>query len=231
MPDRINIAQVIDHTLLKPDATEADINKLCEEAKTFGFYSVCVQPFFIKTAKEMLQGTKIKLCTVVGFPLGMTSTRVKIFEAMESNLMGADELDIVINLGNVKTNNRDAVKREISDLLTATPEAVHKIIIETCYLSDDEKIKVSRTAMEEGAEFVKTSTGFAPSGAHLKDVAMIKNATKGRLGIKAAGGIKTLRDVLKFINAGASRIGTSSAVSMMEEIRSNPCKNIEKLLK
>jgi deoxyribose-phosphate aldolase len=128
MPDRINIAQVIDHTLLKPDATETDINRLCEEAKTFGFYSVCVQPFFIKTAKEMLQGTKIKLCTVVGFPLGMTSTRVKIFEAMESNLMGADELDIVINLGNVKTNNRDAVKREISDLLTATPEAVHKML-------------------------------------------------------------------------------------------------------
>lgn len=213
-----NIAKLIDHTLLKPNATETDISRLCDEAKKYSFFSVCVNPFFIKTAKKMLSGTDIKLTTVIGFPLGTTLSRVKIYEAIEAVLMGADEMDIVINLGAVKAKNWDAVKKEISDLVTATPETVHKIIIETYYLTDDEKVKAALTALEAGAEFIKTSTGFASAGAVIGDVVMIKAATKGEIGIKAAGGIKTLKDVLGFVKAGATRIGTSSGVNIMREV-------------
>ncbi len=218
MDDQPNIAKFIDHTLLTPTATETEINKLCDEAKKYGFFSVCVHPFFIKNAAEMLSGTDIKLTTVIGFPLGMTLTQVKVYESIEAVLAGADELDIVINLAEVKAHNWEAVKKETSDLITATPGVIHKIIIETHYLSDSEKIKASLTAMEAGAEFVKTSTGFAPSGAEIIDVAMIKDATKAKIGIKAAGGIKTLKDALSFIKAGATRIGTSSGVVIMREL-------------
>lgn len=217
MNNKLNIAKLIDHTLLKPDATETDIKKLCDEAKKYGFFSVCIHPFFIKIAREMLSGTDVKLTTVIGFPLGITLTRVKIYEAMEAVLLGADELDTVINLGAVKAKNWEAVKKEISNLVTATPGVMHKIIIETYYLTDDEKIKASLAAMEAGAEFIKTSTGFAPVGAIIGDVAMIKAATKGKIGIKAAGGIKTSKDVLSFVEAGATRIGTSSGVDIMNE--------------
>ncbi len=218
MKNKLNIAKLIDHTLLKPTATENDIKKLCDEAKTYGFSSVCIHPFFIKTVKKFLSKSDIKVITVIGFPLGMTLLRTKIFEAMEAVLMGADELDLVINLGEAKAHNWEFVKKEISDLVVATPHVVHKIIIETCYLSDDEKIKASLSAMEAGAEFVKTSTGFASAGAGVKDVEIIRAATKGKIGIKAAGGIRTLKDVLKFVDAGASRIGTSSGVDIMKEI-------------
>jgi deoxyribose-phosphate aldolase len=221
MDDQPNIAQFIDHTLLTPTATETEINKLCDEAITYGFFSVCVHPFFIKNAAKVLSKTDIKITTAIGFPLGMTLPRVKVYEAIEAVLAGADELDIVINLAEVKAHNWRAVKKEISDLITATPVTLHKIIIETHYLSDREKIKASLAAMEAGAEFVKTSTGFAPSGAEMRDVAMIKDATKAKIGIKAAGGIKTLEDVLNFISAGATRIGTSSGVVIMRELHSN----------
>ncbi len=224
-----DIAKLIDHTLLKPDATETDIKKLCDEAKKYGFFSVCVHPFFIKTAGKMLSGTDVKVATVIGFPFGMTLPRVKIYEAVEAVLTGAHELDIVVNLGLVKVNNWDAVKKEISDLVTATPGVTHKIIIETYYLSDDEKIKASQAVMEAGAEFVKTSTGFAPAGAVVGDIALIKKTIEGtnlpagrQVGIKAAGGIRTKKDVLNFIEAGATRIGTSSGVDIMKEIHTNP---------
>ncbi len=217
MDNKLNIAKLIDHTLLKSNATETDIKKLCDEAKKYGFFSVCIHPFFIKIAREMLSGTDVKLTTVIGFPLGITLTRVKIYEAMEAVLLGADELDTVINLGAVKANNWEAVKKEISNLVTATPGVMHKIIIETYYLTDDQKIKASLAAMEAGAEFIKTSTGFAPAGAVMGDIAIIKAATKGKIGIKAAGGIKTLKDVLSFVEAGATRIGTSSGVDIMKE--------------
>jgi len=217
MDNKVNIAKLIDHTLLKPTATEDDIRRLCEEAKIYGFFSVCVHPSFIETAKTMLIDTGIKLSTVIGFPLGMTFTSVKIYEAMEAVLKGADELDIVINLRRVKEDNWQDVKKEISDVITATPKVVHKIIIETCYLSDDEKIKASLIAIEAGAEFIKTSTGFASQGAKPEDVMLIKTATGGKIGIKASGGIRTLQDVLNFIEAGATRIGTSSGVEIMKE--------------
>ena len=215
----IDIAKLIDHTLLKPEATETDIKKLCKEAEKYGFFSVCVNPCFIKTAREKLSGTDVKVSTVIGFPLGAMHSKVKIHEAMEAVLTGADELDVVINIGMIKSNNWTAVQKEISDLVTATPDVIHKIIIETYYLSDDEKINASLAVMESGAEFVKTSTGFAPSGATVKDIEMIKAATKGKVGIKAAGGIRTLKDVLTFIKAGATRIGTSSGITIIKEIR------------
>ncbi|MEE8329684.1 MAG: deoxyribose-phosphate aldolase [Thermodesulfovibrionia bacterium] len=217
MDDNLNIAKLIDHTLLKSYATEKDIQKLCDEAQEYGFFSVCVHPFFIKKVKNMLSGTDVKLTTVIGFPMGITLTRVKIYEAMEAVLLGADELDIVINLGAVKAGKWDIVKKEISDLVTATPDITHKSIIETCYLSDDEKIKASIAAMEAGAKFIKTSTGFAHAGAAVRDITMIKAATKGKIGIKAAGGIKTLKDILSFVRAGATRIGTSSGADIMKD--------------
>jgi len=217
MDNKSDIAKLIDHTLLKPYSTETDIKKLCEGAKNYGFYSVCIHPFYIRIAREALSGTDVKATTVIGFPLGMTLSHVKMYEAVEAVLLGADELDIVINLGEAKANNWGHVKKEISDIVTATPDVIHKIIIESYYLTDDEKIKASLAAMEAGAEFIKTSTGFAPSGAILGDVAMIKNATQGKIGIKAAGGIKTLKEVLSFIEAGATRIGTSSGVDIMSE--------------
>ncbi|MBI5050855.1 MAG: deoxyribose-phosphate aldolase [Nitrospirae bacterium] len=218
MENKLNIACLIDHTLLKPDAAEKDIQRLCREAMEHGFFSVCVHPCFLRTAKKMLTSSNVRLTGVMGFPLGMSLGKVKIFEAMESVHEGADELDMVINIGAAKAGDWNFVKKEISDLITATPDILHKIIIETCYLSDDEKIKAALTVMEAGAEFVKTSTGFAHGGAVVRDVAMIKEATKGKVGIKAAGGIRTLKDVLAFINAGATRIGTSAGAAIMKEI-------------
>lgn len=215
--NKSDIARLIDHTLLKPYATETDIYKLCDEAKKYGFFSVCIHPFFVKYAREMLSGSDVKVSAVIGFPLGMTLDRVKIFEAVETSLLGADELDIVMNLGAAKANKWDAVKKEISDIVTATPDVIHKVIIETCYLTDDEKTKASLAVLEAGAEFIKTSTGFAPAGAVIGDVAIIKAVTRGKIGIKAAGGIRTLKDVLSFVEAGASRIGTSSGVDIMSE--------------
>jgi deoxyribose-phosphate aldolase len=213
----INIARLIDHTLLRPDATEEDIKKLCDEARRYGFFSVCVQPSFLMTAGEALAGTGIMLSTVIGFPLGTTLSRVKIYEAMEAVFEGADELDIVMNQGLARAGKWDDAGREISDIITATPDSVHKVIIETCYLTDNEKKRAALTVMDAGAEFVKTSTGFGPSGAKVRDVELIASATKGRIGIKASGGIRTLKNVLALINAGATRIGTSAGVSIVAE--------------
>lgn len=217
MDNLLNIAQFIDHTLLKPDATEKDIFNLCNEAKEYSFFSVCVHPHYIKLAKDALSGTSIKVSTVIGFPLGMTHTHVKIYESMESVLAGADELDIVINIGRAKAHDWDSVEREISDIVTAVPETIHKIIIETCYLSDDEKRRASMSAMNAGAAFIKTSTGFGPAGAAIDDVRLIRDVTGGTIGIKASGGIKILKDVMGLIEAGATRIGTSSGVGIMKE--------------
>ncbi|MBI4683086.1 MAG: deoxyribose-phosphate aldolase [Nitrospirae bacterium] len=213
----LDIARLIDHSLLRPDAVEQDIVKLCNEAIKFDFHSVCVHPFYAKTANKILFKTHNKIAVVIGFPLGMTLPQVKIYEAMEAVLNGADELDVVINISNAKSNNWKAVEKEISDIITATPEAVHKIIIETCFLTDEEKKAACRAVINAGAEYIKTSTGFGPAGAVIKDVKLIKSVTKGKIGIKAAGGIKTLSEVKAFIEAGASRIGTSSSVEIMKE--------------
>ncbi|MBI5664087.1 MAG: deoxyribose-phosphate aldolase [Nitrospirae bacterium] len=213
----VNIPKLIDHSLLKPDATVADILRLCDEARRYGFFAVCVHPYYTGIAKEALFKTHVKIATVIGFPHGMTFTGVKIYEAIQAVLNGADELDIVINTGLAKSGDWGAVQKEISDIVTATPEALHKIIIETYYLTDDEKKKACEAAITAGAEYIKTSTGFAPSGADIRDVILIKSLTKGKVGIKAAGGIKTLAQAKAFIDAGATRIGTSSGVSIMKE--------------
>lgn len=212
-----NIARLIDHTLLRPDATDADIAVLCNEAVEYGFFSVCVHPLFIRQARGLLSASKIKICTVIGFPLGANTSAVKQYEALEAVFHGADELDIVINSGLVKAQDWTALEKEVSDIVTISPGVVHKMIIETCNLTDDEKKHATLAVMKAGAEFIKTSTGFGTGGATIQDIELLKSVTKGKIGIKAAGGIKTLDQVKKLVAAGASRIGTSSGVTIMKE--------------
>ena len=212
-----DIARLIDHSCLRPDATRKDIEQLCEEAKEYNFYSVCVHPSYTKIAGECLSGSTIHIASVIGFPLGMSLSKVKIYEAIEAVLSGADELDIVINIGEAKSHGWDSVEKEITDIITATHGAVHKIIIEACYLTDNEKKSACRAVMNAGAQFIKTSTGFGPSGALIKDVKLIKSLTRGKVGIKAAGGIRTLQEVKEYMKAGATRIGSSSGVKIMKE--------------
>lgn len=213
-----SIAKMIDHSLLSPEASEADIIKLCEEAAEHRFHSVCVAPSFIDTARRALFESHLKISTVIGFPLGSTLSRVKIYEAIESAMSGAVELDIVMNIGLAKSGKWQAVEKEIADIVTATPGVVHKIILETCLLTDDEKKKACSAVMASGAEYIKTSTGFASAGAVPADVALIKSITKNRMGIKAAGGIKSLKELKSLVKAGATRIGTSAGVEIMREL-------------
>jgi deoxyribose-phosphate aldolase len=215
----LKIPGLIDHTLLRPDATGADIKKLCEEAMHYSFHSVCIHPSFIKYAKDILSGSKVKISTVIGFPFGMTLSGVKVFEAAEAVREGADELDIVINIGLARSGRWSEVESEISDIVRSTPDSLHKIIIEACYLSDEEKREAAIAVINAGAEFIKTSTGFAHGGAELNDVRLIRSVTEGRIGIKAAGGIKSLKDLLAFVDAGATRIGTSSGVEIIKEAK------------
>jgi deoxyribose-phosphate aldolase len=212
------IARFIDQSLLKPNATESDIIRLCKSAIEYGFYSVCVNPYYVPLCSALLKGHKTKVSAVIGFPFGMTIKDVKIYEAKEAVKYGAKELDIVINVGAVKSGNWDYVGDEILSIISATKSVVHKVIIETCYLSDEEKILATKIVSLFGAEYIKTSTGFGPKGATLKDVRLIKKVLGDKAKIKAAGGIRSLSQVLNFIKAGASRIGTSSGVEIMREL-------------
>jgi deoxyribose-phosphate aldolase len=213
------IAKLIDHTLLRPDATVNDIRKLCSESLELGFHSVCVHPSFVPLAKEMLSGSAVRVTSVIGFPLGMSLARVKVFEAIEALLKGAEELDIAMNIGMAKSGQWGPVRKDISDVISATKGIIHKVIIETCYLERDEKITAARMVADTGAEFVKTSTGFGPGGATLEDIQLIKSVVKDECSIKASGGIKTLSQVREFIEAGAARIGTSSGLEIMREVK------------
>jgi deoxyribose-phosphate aldolase len=212
------IAKLIDHTLLRADATVNDIEKLCSEALQFGFHSVCVHPFFVPMVRDMLSGSVVRVTTVIGFPLGMTFTRVKVCEAIEALLKGSDELDIVMNIGMAKSGQWSAVKEDISDVISATRGGVRKIIIETCSLNRDERVKAAEMVLDSGAEFIKTSTGFGPGGATREDIRLIKSIVKNECAIKASGGIRTLRQVREFLDAGARRIGTSAGVEIMKEL-------------
>jgi len=214
----MNIAKYIDHTNLKSYATKEDIIKLCEEAKKYGFYAVCVNPYRVKLAKEHLKGTDIKVASVIGFPLGATPTEVKVFEAKKALENGADELDMVINIGALKDKDYEYVKKDIEDVTKVAHEkgAIVKVIIETCYLSEEEKEIACKLAMEAGADFVKTSTGFGTGGATIEDVKLMRKVVGDKLGVKAAGGIRTYEEALAMINAGANRIGTSSGVKIIE---------------
>lgn len=216
-----DIAGLIDHSLLRPDATYTDIERLCEEAQQFGFYSVCVHPSFIKKAKDILKGSGVRVTTVIGFPLGMAITEVKVYEAMNASLIGADELDIVINIGALKSGDWMTVRKDISDVMAATKGIIHKTIIETCYLDDNEKRKVVEIALDAGSEFIKTSTGFGSHGARLRDIRLIKSIVGDAAGIKAAGGIRTSRRVLDMLKDGATRIGTSAGVQIIRGLKEN----------
>ncbi len=221
--NRKDIAELIDHTLLRPDASYADIPALCGEARLFGFHSVCVNPSFIRMAKELLKDSNVRVTTVIGFPLGMTLTEAKVYEAMNASLLGADEIDIVINIGALKSGDWETVRKDISDVIMATKGLIHKTIIETCYLDDNEKRRAVETALEAGSEFIKTSTGFGPLGARVRDIRLIKSIVGDAAGIKASGGIRTLKQVLSMLKAGATRIGTSAGVRIVREIaRSSP---------
>lgn len=213
----VDIASLIDHSLLRPDATEADIERLCGEAVQYGFHSVCVNPYFIRRARTLLAGTGVRTTAVIGFPLGMTLTGVKVYEALQACHLGAEELDFVINIGAAKTGDWGLVAKDISDVVAATGGLTRKAIIEAFYLDDDEKRKAAEAALRAGVEFIKTSTGFAPGGATVHDVRLIRSVVGGRAGIKAAGGIRSLADLRALVEAGATRIGTSSGPQIMSE--------------
>ena len=213
----IELAQVIEHTNLKPTATPADIQALCDEARHYSFHAVVVNPWYVPMAVELLKDDDVKVCTVIDFPLGASTTASKVMEAVEAVRSGAAELDVVMNIGLFKAQDYEASARQLKDFLLLTPGAVHKVIIEACYLTDAEKAGASRLVAEVGADFVKTSTGFGPGGATAHDVKIMKDAAIGKASIKASGGIKTLDELLEMVEAGATRIGTSSGVAIVEE--------------
>jgi deoxyribose-phosphate aldolase len=214
----MNIASYIDHTLLKPDATEAQITKLCEEAKTHQFKSVCINAVYIPLAKNHLKNSSVKICTVVGFPLGMSPTEVKLKETEWAISNGAQEIDMVICIGMVKNQNAEYVKNDIQILaqFCRSKNVILKVILETCLLTDEEKKWACKIALEAGAHFVKTSTGFSTGGATLHDIKLMKEVVKDKGEIKASGGIKNLKMAMEMIEAGATRLGTSSGVSLVQ---------------
>lgn len=207
----------IDHTNLKQDATSADIEKLIEEAKTYDFMSVCINPYYVPFAAHLLQDSDVKVCSVIGFPLGATSTASKAFEAAEAIRQGADEVDMVINVGALKAGNDEAVYQDIKAVVDVSGKALVKVIIETCLLTDAEKVRACELALKAGADFVKTSTGFSTGGATVHDVALMKQTVQDRCLVKASGGIHTKKEMLALIEAGASRIGASAGVNIMKE--------------
>ncbi|HPB34299.1 MAG TPA: deoxyribose-phosphate aldolase [Caldisericia bacterium] len=215
--DKKDLARLIDHTLLKSETKIEDIKKLCEEAIKYQFYSVCINPCYVKTAKEFLKNSDIKICTVISFPLGASTIKTKIYEATEAIENGADEIDMVMNIGMFKSNKYEYIYEEISSIKKAIEYRILKVIIETSILSEEEKIKASEIIKKSGANFVKTSTGFSQGGATKEDVLLIRKSVGDNFGIKASGGIKTYQQAVELINAGATRIGSSSSVKIMEE--------------
>lgn len=207
--------KLIDHTLLKQDATPEQIVKLCEEAKEFDFMSVCVNPAYVPLAAECLKGSDVKVCTVIGFPLGMNLTRTKVDEAALAIKEGADEIDMVINVGMLKAGHSDYVKEEIRLLKEVAGKRVLKVIIETCLLTDEEKVLACKLSKEAGADFVKTSTGFSTGGATVHDVKLMRETVGKDMGVKASGGVRTHEDLLAMVEAGANRIGTSNGTKII----------------
>lgn len=215
----IEINKYIDHTLLRATATEEEVKKLCQEAKEYEFKSVCVNTAFVSFAREQLKGTDVKVCAVVGFPLGAVSTPAKIFEAEQAIKDGATEIDMVINIGSLKARQLDKVEQEIRAIKDAIRGNILKVILETCYLSSEEILLGSELAVKAKADFVKTSTGFGTAGADKDSIELMKKATEGKAKIKASGGIKNLDTALYYIELGVERIGTSSGVSIVKEIK------------
>ena len=209
----MNYCNYIDHTLLKANAIEKDIKKLCKEAKEYKFFSVCINPCFVKYAKKCLTGSEVKVCTVIGFPLGANNSKVKILEAKKAISDGADEIDVVFNISKFKDKKYSYVSKELSKLVAlCNKKVVVKVIIETCYLDKNEIIKLSKICVQTKMDFIKTSTGFGTAGARLDDVKLIYETVKGCCKIKVSGGIKNREMAIGFLNAGASRIGTSHII-------------------
>ncbi|TWT09090.1 deoxyribose-phosphate aldolase [Planomicrobium sp. CPCC 101079] len=217
-----NIASYIDHTLLKPETTYDQIVKLCKEADEYKFASVCVNPAWVEAAAAELKESTVKVCTVIGFPLGASTSETKAFETADAISKGASEIDMVVNIGALKSGNSDLVKKDIEAVVEAAKgKAIVKVIIETALLTDDEKVTASRLSKEAGADFVKTSTGFSTGGATVEDVKLMRETVGAELGVKASGGVRSLEDVQAMIEAGASRIGASSGVQIMQGLTSN----------
>ena len=218
-PARQRIASLIDHTLLKPEATPEQVAQLCAEARQYAFASVCVNPCHVRLCADRLRGSPVKVCTVVGFPLGATTTETKVFEAQNAIKNGAAEVDMVINVGALKARETQRVKGDIQAVVEASHAAgaLVKVIVETALLSQEEKVLACQLVKEAGADFVKTSTGFASGGATAEDVVLMRSTVGPSLGIKAAGGVRSLADALKMVEAGATRLGTSSGVKIMQE--------------
>jgi len=211
----------IDHTLLKPIATKNDIIKLCEEAKEHQFFSVCVNSCYVSLAKTQLKNSNVKVCSVIGFPLGSMTTQAKVAETKSALNNGADEIDMVINLGFLKSKDFDAVWKDIEAVKKVMPQHVLKVILETCYLEELEIIKASELAIQSGADFIKTSTGFGTNGATVKNVKLMKSVANNTVKIKASGGIKDTKTALEYINLGVERLGTSSGIAIVTGKTSN----------
>jgi deoxyribose-phosphate aldolase len=211
------LARKIDHTLLKPDATTDDIKALCEEAKKYDFASVCINPGYVTLCRDLLKGTDVKVCTVIGFPLGSTTTETKRFEAEQAIANGAEEIDMVINVGRLKQGDYEYVYRDVNQVVLAAKshEAICKVILETALLTDEEKIKACMICKQAGADFVKTSTGFSKGGATAGDVALMKYVVGSSVGVKASGGIRSREDAEKMVASGADRIGASASVKIV----------------
>lgn len=213
-----NLASFIDHTILKPDSTKEEVKKVCTEAKKYKFASVCVNPYYVELVSKELNNTDINTTCVVGFPLGQSTSETKGFETKEVIKLGADEIDMVINIAALKNRELDTVKKDIESVIKAASGKTVKVIIETCLLNRDEKILACETAKNCGADFVKTSTGFSVGGATTEDVKLMKSIVGENMGVKASGGVRTLKDAKTLIKAGASRIGASSSVDIIKEM-------------
>ena len=211
----MQLNQYIDHTLLKPTATPGDIEKLCKEAVDHQFYAICVSPSYIQLAKSALEGSAVKIAAVIGFPLGAMTTKAKVFEAKDAIELGADEIDMVINIGMLRAEKIDYIENEITEIKKAIGSKVLKVIIETCFLTDAEKKVACRAALKAKADFVKTSTGFGSGGGTFEDVKLMKEIAGDKMQIKASGGIKDRETAIKYIELGVSRLGTSSGIKLL----------------
>ena len=219
MPDfDSSIAALIDHTLLKPEATDADIRKVCAEARHYHFASVCVNPYWVRLVAEELAGSTVKVCSVVGFPLGASATQIKVAETAAAIRDGAQEIDMVLNIGALRGGDNDTVRGDIQAVVEIAHAcgAIVKVILETALLNDEQKVAASLLAKEAGADFVKTSTGFGPGGATAADVALMRRTVGPAMGVKASGGVRTLEDLKTMAAAGASRVGASASVKIVE---------------
>lgn len=211
----MKLNQYIDHTVLKAAATDKDIEQLCAEAKTHEFFSVCVNSAWVPLAKKLLAGSAVKVCSVIGFPLGAMSSAAKVFEARTAVEQGADEIDMVINVGLLKAGQADAVRDEIKAIKDVVGSRVLKVIIETCYLSDEEKILACKLAVAAGADFVKTSTGFGTGGATFEDVQLMLDTVAGKARVKASGGVRDAETAAKYVAMGVMRLGTSNGITII----------------